>query len=413
MLSYGCSPVCVNGFFDHSALNFSAVFMQTVISLSQTDETRDEAAASDVWARAFARLNAAAHEFHASPTWRPPPILGQLLKSSAIETYNAMDDENSITALSSSDSQLGEADVNSAAALLPPVEDPSAVPLAAPPLIETLHTPEAAPQAPAPSEPGNPGSVLKPMACDPVDPATASPAVQTSVLSSEKPPPSPTSVPLHTPQAAPRSPAPSEPGHPGSALKPTACDPADPATAAPAVQTSILSSKKPPPSPASVPLHTPPAASQSPASSEPGPALKPMACAPLVRKPARSSENPPSAASVPPLVAPVEKRVHFTAQVAKDDESESSLSSADSTAEDEGSDHESEDSIEISQMSQRLRAKRGQPSRPSELANGRASGSAVKTKHKMAQLPLKKGLGRMGCEFALYMYAIALVLKLF
>jgi hypothetical protein len=370
MLSYGCSPSCVNGVADEAVFNFSAEFMQTVISLSLADETRDETTARGVWAAAFTRLNRAANAFRATPSWEPPHVLAQVIKMDAIE-QRVGDDEQPATASKSSDGQpapdetIGAA-VNSGAA--PPLlyeESHSAGSSTASRLgpgssISPPHSSQTAPHAPA-LPPATPHTLLG----TPEDADTlgrTSPAslptnegAMTAISTGQNPRIVEVVLPhlLLIPRQAARNEQstlaipPSVPAEStGPEPKPVACDPVDPPAVSPAAQNTIISSEN----------------------------------------------SPPSSSTVPAPIKRADKRVRWGSprDVPGDSDSGSSLTEDERTeTESEGPDgNESEEKFEIDKMPRPIRAKGGQST--SKAAKGKASALAATPKRKMAPAAQKR-----------------------
>ena len=333
MLSYGCSPSCVNGSADEAALDFSAEFMTAVISLSLADETRDEMTARGVWSMAFTKLNHAANVFRTTPSWEPPHVLAQVFKSSALQQ---MDDgkvekgnENPTTTSGFRDGQPAPGETIDAGATpataLPSVfkETPTASCSTASPRLE-----------PGPSIP-------------PQDSHKASPAP-------EVPPTSPHPLPIMPLDA-------DGPGGTSSVLLPTneGTNMAISKSECPSIREVVLpdlSSIRPLVVPEKSVLGqnkttAPPAPSVPSESTAPVP--KPAACnpanppqaPPAAHNAALSSETTPPSTTVPAPIKSVDKRVHWsrTRRVIKDSDSDSSLTSLNSTKGKEGSQSEIDD----------------------------------------------------------------------
>jgi hypothetical protein len=409
MLSYGCSPSCVNGVADEAALNFSAEFMQIVISLSLADETRDEMTARAVWARAFQSLNHAANAFRATPLWEPPRVLAQVMKKDAIE-QSVGDDESPATTSSFSHGHPAPdetiaVDMNPGVAPASLLEESHrrSSPAASPQLkpgTSTSHSPQIAPLSPAvptaaphtlsgtPTDGDAPGRTSptllptdegattaistgeNPRIVEVVFPHLLSirrqAAPEDPVSGSEKPPNETAtqtlaSAPLSQQSDNEKSTSSTFPSAPvestGPTPKPAACDSVDPPAASPVVKNAVLSSENPPPS---------------------------------------------SATAFAPIEHP-EKRVHWGSanNVSRNSDNGSALTSLDNTTEDEktenesedANENESEDDFEINQTPRSARAKGG--SSTFKVTKGKTSALAAKTKGKMPPAAQKRMPERM------------------
>ena len=363
MLSYGCSPSCVNGVADGAALNFSAEFMQTVIDLSLADETHDEMTARAIWATAFTRLNTAAHAFRATPSWEPPHILAMLIKMDAIEQPVKADGGGSNS--SGCQPALGEeldADTSSGAVAQSSSEErrcagsSNGSPRLEPGPSSAHHSSQTAPHPRTPhSSSGTPedadGTGRASLAPLPMGEGAmkavstgGSPRIAEPVLL--RPPPNDQQV-------------------------------AEESSASPALNSPPLFLRSDDEQSASPSV---PAESRSPVP-------KPVACDPADSREASVTPPPSSTTAIPPVK--IEKRVHWdpAPEYREESDGESSLTSLDDTTADERdyaeteSDKESEDEVEI-EIAAAVPVKAGQSK--SKVAKGKAPALAAKPKRRMA-----------------------------